>query len=250
MLDKSVRLQNMLEQNLKDSLPTGGLTMFIKGWSIKATPLGRLYCQLAVSVRPIKEIDCGLWPTPRCADAKNMNNSQEVCEKRHEQGRATVPEMVKALWATPNTMDHMSERSYEAMKRQATTGGRKGRTFPGNLREQVVPAMCEAYREAMIENGKTPAMWPTPTVRDHKDTGDLSKGMVRKDGKLRNDTLGRVAYGLNVLTESKGSLNPQFPCWLMGFSTESLSSMLLAMQSYRKPQQSSSKRPWNKTQNK
>jgi hypothetical protein len=38
--------------------------------------------------------------------------------------------------------------------------------------------------------------WPTTTTRDHKDTGDLSQSMVRKDGKPRNDTLGRVAFGL------------------------------------------------------
>jgi hypothetical protein len=85
-------------------------------------------------------------------------------------------------------------------------------------------------------------MWPTPGARDHKDTGDLSKGMVRKDGKLRNDTIGRVVFGSNAQTENKGSLNPEFVYWLMGFSTESLSSMLSAMQSYRKSRQSSSKR--------
>jgi hypothetical protein len=39
-------------------------------------------------------------------------------------------------WATPNTMDHMAERSPEAMERQFATH-RKGRTRPSNLREQV-----------------------------------------------------------------------------------------------------------------
>ncbi len=36
--------------------------------------------------------------------------------------------------------------------------------------------------------------WPTPTTRDWKDTGDLDKGRIRKDGKERNDTLGRQAW--------------------------------------------------------
>src|SRR5699024_6348581 len=40
------------------------------------------------------------------------------------------------LWATPNTMDYMPQRSPEALKRQAETS-RKGRTRPANLREQV-----------------------------------------------------------------------------------------------------------------
>ena len=55
------------------------------------------------------------------------------------------------LWATPNTMDYMPQRSPEALKRQAETT-RKGRTRPANLREQV----CE----------ETVAMWPTPSASD------------------------------------------------------------------------------------
>lgn len=35
---------------------------------------------------------------------------------------------------------------------------------------------------------------PTPTTRDYKDTGDLSKSMQRKDGKLRHDTVPRLAF--------------------------------------------------------
>ena len=38
--------------------------------------------------------------------------------------------------------------------------------------------------------------WPTATTRDYKDTGDLSKSMIRKDGRSRCDSLARVAYGL------------------------------------------------------
>jgi site-specific DNA-cytosine methylase len=38
--------------------------------------------------------------------------------------------------------------------------------------------------------------WPTPSVRDYKDTGDLDKSRFRKSGKERNDTVPRVAYGI------------------------------------------------------
>ena len=37
------------------------------------------------------------------------------------------------------------------------------------------------------------ATWPTPSVRDHKDTGNLSKSQFRKDGRERKDTIPRVA---------------------------------------------------------
>lgn len=43
-------------------------------------------------------------------------------------------------------------------------------------------------------SGSACTSWPTTTTRDYKDTGDLSNSMVRKDGKNRMDTVGRVAF--------------------------------------------------------
>ena len=62
------------------------------------------------------------------------------------------------LWATPNTMDYLPQRSPEALQRQAETS-RKGRTRPANLREQV----CE----------ETVRLWPTPTARDSKGANSM-----------------------------------------------------------------------------
>ena len=192
----SASLQRSLESKLQARLPTGGLTMFIKGWNRKATPSGRLYCQLAVSVRPISATDYGLWVSPTTQDHSRGNKPPRSWD-------TGIPlSQQVALWATANTMDHMPPRSKEAMERQFSTT-RKGKTTPANLREQAIPAM-----------------WPTASARDHKDTGDMSNSMVRKDGKERNDTIGRMAFGLTTQMENKGSLNPQFVCWLMGYPTE------------------------------
>ncbi len=67
-------------------------------------------------------------------------------------------------WATPNTLDSLPSRSYEAMKRQATIGGRKNRSKPGNLREQIDPLMCQAYKEAQMEANQK--QWATPIMGD------------------------------------------------------------------------------------
>src|SRR5690606_23379400 len=74
-------------------------TMCFLTWKAKVTKQSRLYFQLVPSAQVTGETEC-------------------------------------SLWATPNTMDHIGQRSDEALIRQATTT-RKGRTKPANLREQV-----------------------------------------------------------------------------------------------------------------
>ena len=68
------------------------------------------------------------------------------------------------------------------------------------------------------------AAWATPATRDHKDTGDLAKSATRKDGKERDDTVPRQAFGMasgeQAQTEKRGSLNPALSRWLMGFPPE------------------------------
>lgn len=214
----SADLQSSLESKLQQRLPKGGLTMFMKCWKRKATPLGRLYFQLQQSVRPIKGSDCGLWPTATASDWKRRGPNSRQQGLGEVVRAAAAHQWNPAMWATPNTMDSLPPRSKEAMERQFATT-RKGRTAPANLREQVVPAM-----------------YPTPSSRDWKDT--IGMTAQRKDGKSRIDQLPRVIgmmhNGSSAQTEKPGQLNPAFPCWLMGFSTASLYSMQSAMQSYRK----------------
>ena len=50
--------------------------------------------------------------------------------------------------------------------------------------------------------------WPTATTRDWKDTGDMSQSMIRKDGKKRMDTLGRVVQANHSTTGSRPELWP------------------------------------------
>lgn len=56
-------------------------------------------------------------------------------------------------------------------------------------------------------------LWGTPTARDWKDSGNL-------ENVPENGLLGRMAKSHSAGMASKGSLTPQFHCWLMGFPVE------------------------------
>lgn len=94
-------------------------------------------------------------------------------------------------WGTPNTMDSLPSSSYEAMKRQATNGGRKNRERPANLREQIDPLMLQAYQDAKlrttnyelpfqtpeIEDHYQPTNWPTPDCSDRRSANSTQQGL-------------------------------------------------------------------------
>jgi hypothetical protein len=87
---------------------------------------------------------------------------------------ASIREKEFLSWGTPNTMDSLPSRSYEAMKKAATNGGRKNRERPGNLREQVDPLMCQAYQDAKKEAN----MYPTPQASEAEKAGYYNKGQM------------------------------------------------------------------------
>lgn len=80
----------------------------------------------------------------------------------------------------------------------------------------------------------------TPSARDYKDTQGMTKVT---ESRQRMDQLPRQipSNGSPAQTESSGQLNTEFVCWLMGYSTAHLSSMALAMQSFRSSRQNLSK---------
>ena len=194
-LSKSSDRLGLLEKMLVDTLNSVS-TPYSRTWKVKATPQGRLVFQLLASAPNIKEKESGLW-------------------------------------ATPNTMDHLPQRSPEALRKQATTT-RKGRTKPANLREQVDPIVMKMWRtpdnmaggsnlpgiQKALDEGhlKRPSgqpiqirlsdqvreerIWPTPTVNDSKNNGGPSQHK-------------RKTKALNVVVG--GKLNPTWVEWLMGY---------------------------------
>ncbi len=185
-------------------------------WKPLATPQGRLLFQLAPSMLPTNETESGLLHTPTA-----KGNQDAPSMRGRDPG---------SWWATPNTMDHLPQRSTEALIKQATTA-RKGRKRPANLREQVdeeTVAMWPTPTAMTGGTGVAPShkngkhgwntgaavndslsedpvrMWPTPTARDHKDSGD-------------NTDYQKIKEKSKLAGYAGGSLNPQWVEWLMGY---------------------------------
>ena len=137
---------------LKTYLVSCGLpsTTFARTWSASATPSGFGLMKLRLSAR--STAGCG-----------------------------------SSLWATPNTMDSLPQRSPESLAR-VRNGTRKGRSMPANLREQA-------------DEG-TVRLWRTPTAEepgiDPALLEPIPGGTLGGNNRHYNRETGRVAqFGLS-----------------------------------------------------
>ena len=164
--------------------------------------------QLQNLARTTTEIGSGLWHTPTAHNAK-----EGACpsEYRRDSPTLTAEAVIGApakMWPTPNTMDHLPQRSEEALVRQATTT-RKGRKNPSNLREAVNPTAVAIYKNP---TNWPASMWPTPSASDNRDRGNMSNPSLQRRLKI-----GKQLMLSQVVHPTSGKLNPTWVEWLMGF---------------------------------
>jgi hypothetical protein len=97
---------------------------------------------------------------------------------------ATGSGLSEEMWATPNTMDHLPQRSAESTEKMMQ-GARKGRARPSNLREQVNP--------------DTMQMWATPRTTD----GTAGPRKLNEKGRRISQTNPDLDYGANLSDQVK-----------------------------------------------
>ena len=108
----------------------------------------------------------GLLPTPL--------NSDPDRKAKFKQGGTPLRAVIdREMLPTPTTMDHLNQRSPEALKKQME-GARKGRTSLSNLREAVNPKTQEIFNSLL----------PTPRASD-------MEGGIIKDAKFKNGSFYR-----------------------------------------------------------
>jgi hypothetical protein len=171
LLAKSDPLGSLLKTLLVTS--RWGSTRCSLTWKPMATPGGRLLFRLVQKTPPTSDSESGSWLATATATANQLAPSMQ----KHKGCRA--------MWPTPRNSPASiyAETPDTQAKREMVHG--KGRF--SNLADAV-------------------QMWPTPTSRDHKDTGDCANVPT-------NGLLGREVGP----SREHGSLNPQWVEWLMGF---------------------------------
>jgi hypothetical protein len=177
-------------------------------------------------------------------------------------------------------MDHLPQRSPEALLRLAATARKKGTSRPSNLREQVNPETMKLWPTPRASSAKGPSqkeineknpkyrletevmLWPTPSAQQAGD-GDFIETLQTRDGKpaepgqraynpktgkhsqitlnravkmwptprardfkdgesvppsrVKNPELTTLGQAVRMGEEERGSLNPEWVEWLMGF---------------------------------
>jgi len=125
-------------------------TSFSESFSRQGTMQNGAVFRAALLELATKEIDGGLLPTP-------LNSDPDRKAKFKQGGTPLRAAIDREMLPTPTTMDHLNQRSPEALKKQME-GARKGRTSLSNLREAVNPKTQQIFNSLL----------PTPTATTHK----------------------------------------------------------------------------------
>ena len=152
-------------------------------------------------MRPIEEIDSGLWPTPTLPNGgRSIVHADEwrgnTPYHKGKKIQVDLSQIVKGMWPTPTTTD--AKRGVGTIRPHDT-----GIPLPQRVAQTV-------------------SMWHTPTCHMAREGGYPAE-FTRNTPTMTAEAytaLGMTASGSQGQTERPGALNPAFVCWLMGFPPE------------------------------
>jgi len=197
---------------------TTGSTIYSMHWKQKATPRGRLYCQLVASAHRTSDSDSGLWHGWVTASSRDWKDTPGMATEGMD-GRSRLDQLPRqaalAGWPTPNAgpqndTDTKWEQRREAVKKKHGNNG-FGMTLG-------MASQLSGWPSPTAQDGNRGAQPPRP-----RDTGiPLSQriAQIETDQPARLKPDGTALTGSGAGMESGGQLNPAHSRWLMGYPAE------------------------------
>lgn len=204
---RSSELSKAIGQRLQEMLPSGSME-YRQTWKLRATPLGRQFWAHIASSHRISGNDCSGWPTVTTSEER----PETILARRQrlrDQGRSrdvmgmtlgAVAQM--AGWPTATTRDH--------------------KDTPGMATEAINPDGTS--RNRMDRIGLLVG-YPTPNTSPEAPNGSTTRENGQQRARQTEQCLGAIAAAISgatvesspAETEKPGVLDPQLPCWLMGY---------------------------------
>jgi hypothetical protein len=153
-----------------------------------------------------QQVKIEMWGTPRNSDGMKgkLRNPQNITNHK-----SRLEDQV-AMWPTPSATDYMGAK-------------KKGIEIKNNRFVRISLTTGVEYGAKLTD---AVHKWPTPTTRDHKDTGNS----IQNKNVPVNSLLGRAVEP----TKMKGSLDPEFVEYLMGYPVGLTGLKLLGMGKFQK----------------
>ena len=175
----------------------GDLELSSKIWPRWGIMLDGECSELGMSARHINETECGSWPTPDVRGFTNDGSLQKLSKSgvsRTEYSqmayRASKSKKEK-IWPTP------------------TAHNAKEAGYPAEFTRNTVTLTARAHG-----GDKIPQTYPTPTASDNRDRGCMEDESIKRRIKVGKQ------IGLSMFVKknkTRGSLNPLWVEWLMGW---------------------------------
>ena len=175
--------------------------------------------------------ESGLWPTPRAQDSKHgaATDWELTTDHAGTVGSLRV-QVVKRMWPTPTAVWRPMEGNVRILREKV---------LAGEMTEQEATAMLG--KSPFEAQGTIPQMWPTPAARDYRGANGYETTLDKIE-QGRRAHLDQLPNAVQVVEGKaiRGTLNPTWVEWLMGFPlgwTDLKPSEMPSSRKYRKSSQ-------------
>jgi hypothetical protein len=220
-----------------------GLTGYSATWKRQATPAGRSWWVLMISVQATEGSGSGLWATAKATYSGRSQEAHELAKQKArekylagEYARGSGPPSMQdlnrqaALWPTPTVQDGENIAGKSQEVRNSLPLNTEARLWPTprcaegmNRAVRTSETLIATGAKGRLEDSVSPAMWPTATVCGNynrqgasKDSGDGLATASRSF--LPPETTSQVGLLLQKwTTPSCPVLNVKFVEWLQGY---------------------------------